>query len=83
MFLGSEVHGQESDEEGKNTERRMPGPRPNCCLTAALSSQVNELDAIPLILDSCTPDDSNPCILKWGPHCSPPAHPPCAPSRRS
>uniref|UniRef100_A0A452V0B2 Ataxin-10 n=1 Tax=Ursus maritimus TaxID=29073 RepID=A0A452V0B2_URSMA len=27
--------------------------------------KVNELDGIPLILDSCSIDDSNPCILAW------------------
>nr|KAF6277504.1 ataxin 10 [Pipistrellus kuhlii] len=27
--------------------------------------KVNELDAIPLILDSCRPDDSNPFLTQW------------------
>lgn len=32
-----------------------------------LSFQVNELDGIPLILDSSNIDDNNPCILDCGP----------------
>lgn len=46
-----------------------PGALGRCVRNAVFSSlQVNELDGIPLILDSCSPDDSNPCILA----CEPP-----------
>lgn len=32
-------------------------------MTQPLSPQVNDLDGIPLLLDSCRLDDNNPCIL--------------------
>lgn len=39
------------------------------------SPQVGELDGIPLILDSCSLDDSNPCILECAPQAATPALP--------
>lgn len=44
---------------------------------------MNELDGIPLILDSCGLDDSNPCILDVPPVSSRPGPPSGAPSRES